>query len=59
MAPTKEEGVGGREQLVLPKECRVKVMELAHSILMAGHLSKHKTTDRVLQWFYWQYYGLM
>ena len=45
VASTKEEGVESREQLVIPKQCREKVMELAHSIPMAGHLSKHKTTD--------------
>ena len=53
VAPTRDNGVDFREQLVLPKHCREKVMELAHSIPMAGHLSKHKTTDRVLQRFYW------
>ena len=39
------------EQLVLPKKCRRKVMEMAHSIPLAGHLGKKKTTDRVLQRF--------
>eukprot|EP00731_Ephydatia_muelleri_P013583 Em0007g893a len=33
--------------------CRSVVMELAHSIPLAGHLGKNKTTDRVLQRFYW------
>ena len=42
-----------REQLVLPVQCRGMVMELAHSIPLAGHLGKHKTTDRVQQRFYW------
>ena len=42
-----------REQLVLPVPCRGMVMELAHSIPLAGHLGKHKTTDRVQQRFYW------
>ena len=41
------------EQLVLPKKCGRKVMEMAHSIALAGHLGKKKTTDRVLQRFYW------
>ena len=41
------------EQLVLPKSCRGTVMGLAHSIPLAGHLGKKKTTDRVLQRFYW------
>ena len=40
------------EQLVLPMKCRSKVLELAHSIPLAGHLGK-KTTDHVLQQFYW------
>ena len=42
-----------REQLVLPVLCRGMVMELAHSIPLAGHFGKHKTTDRVQQRFYW------
>eukprot|EP00731_Ephydatia_muelleri_P020019 Em0012g844a len=42
-----------RDQLVLPSRCRSVVMELAHSIPLAGHLGKNKTTDRVLQRFYW------
>ena len=41
------------EQLVLPKKCRRKVLEMAHSIPLAGHLGKKKTTDRILQRFYW------
>ena len=41
------------EQIVLPKQCQAKVLELAHSIPLAGHLGKEKTTRRVLQRFYW------
>ena len=41
------------EQLVLPQKCRRAVMRLAHSIPLAGHLGKNKTTNRVLQRFYW------
>ena len=41
------------EQLVLPQKCRIPVMKLAHSIPLAGHLGKNKTTSRVLQRFYW------
>lgn len=37
------------EQLVLPQKCRATVMELAHTIPLAGHLGKKKTTRRVLQ----------
>ena len=49
----KEREMQTREQLVLPTECHRVVMELAHSIPLAGHLGKHKTTDRTLQRFYW------
>jgi hypothetical protein len=41
------------EQLVLPKECRQTVLELAHDIPLAGHLGKEKTRQRVLRRFYW------
>ena len=40
------------EQLVLPKEYRTAVLQLAHDIPMAGHLGK-KASDHVLQRFYW------
>ncbi len=41
------------EQIVLPTEYRKPVLQLAHNIPMAGHLGKKKTTDRLLQRFYW------
>ncbi|KAL5486579.1 hypothetical protein EMCRGX_G019081, partial [Ephydatia muelleri] len=41
------------EQLVLPKEFRKSVLNLAHSVPTAGHLGKKKTVDRILQRFYW------
>ena len=41
------------EQLVLPKECRKAVLEVAHEIPLAGHLGKEKTRQRILQRFYW------
>ena len=41
------------EQLVLPEKCRETVMKLAHSIPLAGHLGRDKTTRRILQRFYW------
>jgi len=43
----------GREQLVLPNQCRRVVIELAHSIPLAGHMGKNKTIGRILQRFYW------
>ena len=41
------------EQLVLPRTCRQTVLNLAHTIPLAGHLGRDKTTKRVLQRFYW------
>lgn len=41
------------EQLVLPKQLRRTVLELAHEIPLAGHLGKEKTRGRVLRRFYW------
>ena len=40
-------------QLVLPKDCRQKALELAHSIPLAGHLGRKKTFSRLSQRFYW------
>ena len=47
-SPQSSEGRREVEQLVLPVQSRRVVMELAHSIPMAGHLGK-----RLLQKFYW------
>ena len=41
------------EQLVLPKQCRKTVLHLAHTIPLAGHIGRDKTTRRIPQWFYW------
>ena len=41
------------EQLVLPEKCRETVMKLTHSIPLARHLGRDKTTRRILQRFYW------
>ncbi|KAL5479791.1 hypothetical protein EMCRGX_G023369 [Ephydatia muelleri] len=41
------------EQLVLLKACRDPVLQMAHAIPMAGHLGRKKTTERVLQRFFW------
>jgi hypothetical protein len=40
------------DQFVLPVQCRESVMRTAHSIPMAGHLGRDKTTQRILQRFY-------
>ena len=49
----REGEVIAREQLVLPLEYQIMVIELAQSIPLAGQLGKHKTADRLLQRFYW------
>uniref|UniRef100_A0A8C5LTZ1 Gypsy retrotransposon integrase-like protein 1 n=1 Tax=Leptobrachium leishanense TaxID=445787 RepID=A0A8C5LTZ1_9ANUR len=41
------------EQLVVPKPYKKVVLELAHGHLLGGHLGTEKTTERVLQRFYW------
>ena len=41
------------EQLVLPERCRPGVLQLAHTIPLAGHLGKDKTVQRILHRFYW------
>jgi len=35
------------EQIVLPEQCRTKVLELAQSIPLSGHLGKDKTRERI------------
>ena len=40
------------EQVVLPRQCRRAVLELAHTIPLGGHLGK-KTTEKIQQRFYW------
>lgn len=50
--PGRDKEVMAVDQLVLPTTCRGTVMSLAHSIPLAGHLAKKKTTNRILQHFY-------
>jgi hypothetical protein len=40
-------------QLVLPASQREKVLKIAHSTPLAGHLGRRKTTNRLLQRFFW------
>lgn len=40
-------------QLVVPTKLRVTVLRIAHDSLMAGHMGTRKTSDRVVQAFYW------
>ena len=41
------------EQLVLPRACRQDVLRIAHSVPLAGHLGRDKTTQCLLSTFYW------
>lgn len=41
------------EQLVVPTVYRGTVLDMAHGHLMGGHLGAEKTTDRILQRFFW------
>ena len=41
------------DQIVLPKQCRRGVLQLAHTVPLGGHLGKKKTTARVMRRFYW------
>ena len=41
------------EQVVLPRQCRRAVLELAHTIPLGGHLGKKKTTEKIRRRFYW------
>src|SRR5688572_10771461 len=40
-------------QLVLPKERRIKVLELAHDSVFGGHLGEEKTKERIKLSFVW------
>ena len=39
------------EQLILPERCRQGVLQLIHTILLAGHLEKDKTVQQILYQF--------
>ena len=41
------------DQIVLPKQCRREVLQLAHTVPLGGHLGKKKTTACVMRRFYW------
>ena len=43
----------GLKTLVLPKNCRAKVLKLAHESIVAGHFSHRKTKANIFTHFYW------
>ena len=53
LPPGSDDENGSVEQLILPTKCRKAVLQLAHSIPLAGHLGRNKTVHRILQRFYW------
>ncbi|XP_071501873.1 uncharacterized protein [Diadema antillarum] len=50
-------GCGERQevsnQLVVPRKYRRQILSLAHESILGGHLGAHKTTERILQNFFW------
>ena len=40
------------KQLVLPRQCRQALLQLAHDVPMAGHMGITRTKDRLLQRYY-------
>ena len=51
--PGSDDDAHSIDQLVLLTPLHPAVLKLAHDIPMAGHLGCKKTTDRILQRFYW------
>ena len=41
------------DQLLIPMQCRQKVLQLAHSIPLSGHMGRDRTLQRIQQRFYW------
>ena len=41
------------KQLVLPQQCRLPILRLAHYVPMAGHMGITHTKDCLLQRYYW------
>lgn len=41
------------KQVVVPQKLRQSVLQIAHESIMAGHQGIRRTTDRILQDFYW------
>ena len=41
------------EQLVVPRKCRGQILQLAHSIPLAGHMGRDRTARRLLKRFFW------
>ena len=46
---------GGKpmKQVMVPRQLRPRIMEVAHGSIMGGHLGIKKTTDKIQSAFYW------
>ena len=49
----RQQPTGTVEQLILPEQFHRMVCKLAHTIPLAGHLGRDKTTERISRWFFW------
>ena len=49
----KQDGTGNYLQFVVPKELRDEVLRMMHDCVLAGHLGRKKTEQKLLQRFYW------
>ena len=49
----KHDGTQSFLQLIAPSSMRPQVFKAMHSCLLSGHLGKRKTTEKILQRYYW------
>ncbi len=49
----KQNGTGSYLQFITPRAIREEVMRMMHDSILAGHLGRKKTTDKILQRYYW------
>ena len=50
---TKHDGTGKYLQFVVPEKLRQCILHSVHDTMLSGHLGRKKTTNRLLQNFYW------
>ena len=49
----KQDGTGSYLQFIVPKALRDEILKMMHNCALAGHLGYKKTTQKLLQRFYW------
>ena len=47
------------KQVIVPKQLRPRIMEVAHGSIMGGHLGIKKTTDKIQSAFFGQVFKAM